>query len=196
MVNKEAANNDKPGVFALGLSVCRHVFAVIFLLLLSTCKSDAQNIAKRFIRVLQPDGNLYFVLPQTNFRSQNARENFIMDIAFLDSKDSATVNFTFFDRDLLIPKTITMVYDNWQYQTSVKQIYAEPERRRWQYRYTFDIPFEQLILFNRASKPVITISTDSSPSISFHTVRRWKKNQEINMMIIRIIQTNQTIVNN
>lgn len=117
-----------------------------------------------------------------------------MDITYLDCNDSATVNFTYTDKESINPETITIAYGSWQYQTTVKQIFIDLKKSEWNYRYTFNIPFDYFPLFFRAKDPVITITTDSDRTVPLHAVKQWKKNAEINHLIIQIIQKNKTPV--
>jgi hypothetical protein len=162
-----------------GLLIC-----AIFML--AQFAANAQKLSKYYTKLSQPEGMVYFIKPQSNF------SNFIMDVTYLDYKDTAVINFTFFDREDITPETLTIKYDNWHYQSDVKQIYIDRKKKQWIYRYSFRIPFEQLVLFYSAKAPSLTITTSSSRIITIKPVKRWKKNLEINNSIIVIIQRNKT----
>ncbi len=154
-------------------------------------KTAAQNLSKYYVSSVQPTGILYFILPQTNFNNPDTKKDFIIDVTYLNSKDSATVNFTFLDKENINPETITIAYSSWKYQTPVKRIYVDTEKDQWRYRYTFSIPFDQLVLFYKAKDPAITLSTGSAHVVSVKTVKQWEKNAEINNRIVQIIQKNK-----
>jgi hypothetical protein len=164
------------------------------MLVLTANRLSAQAPSKYYVSALQPAGILYFVLPQTNFINPDTKKDFVMDVTYLNSMDTATVNFTYFDnfdREIMGLEKICIAYDRWQYQTSVKRIYVDTEKKQLRYRYTFKIPFNQLVLFYKAKAPVITITTDLSRSIQIRTVKQWGKNYPVNNQIIQIIQKNK-----
>lgn len=189
MANKKTIGTGAAApVFSLfrqtGVLIC----CVFFM---AQCETNAQKLSKYYVSYSQPAGMMYFIQPQTNFNNTATKEKFISDVTYIDSNDSATINFTFSDKDDLNLKTITVAYGNWQYQSDVQRIYVDMDKKRWRYRYTFQIPFEQLVLFYRAKAPVITLATDSSRNISVKTIKQWKKNAEINNHIMQIIQKNK-----
>jgi hypothetical protein len=155
----------------------------------------AQDLSKYYVSYSQPAGMLYYILPQANFRNPETKSYFIMDITYLDYKDFVTVNFTYTDKESIDLETISVSYNDWLYQTTLKQIYVDIVKSRWEYRYTFDMPLNQFFIFFMAKDPIITITADSHRIILLHTVKRWKKNAEINNRIIQIIQKNKRIQN-
>ena len=160
-------------------------------LMLVQCETNAQKPSKYYVTYTQPDGSLYFIQPQTVFSNPETKTDFILDVTYLNSKDSATFSFTFFDKDDLNLETITVAYGDWQYQSTVKRIYVDGEKKLWRFRYTFNIPFDQLVRFYRAKEPVITLTTDTARAIPIKTTKQWGKNAEINQKIMQIIQINK-----
>ena len=188
MVNKKRPNSNKTGVSAPVLLLCKMLCVFVF----SMNLSSAQDPSKYYVSASHLDGILYFVLPQTNFINPNNKKDFVMDVTYLNSNDSAVVNFTYFDKEIMNFKDICIVYGSWQYQTSVSRIFVDADKKQWRYRYTFKIPFNQLVIFYNSKDPVITITTDSLHIIKIHTVKRWEKNNAVNKRIIQIIQRNKT----
>jgi len=179
----------KTGVTTPVFIFCIRMILLIFVL--APGKTAAQNLTKYYVALYQSDGVLYFVLPQTNFNNPQTKNDFIMDVTCHNSKDSATVNFTYYDRENFNPETIAITYNDWKYHAPVKRIYTDMEKGLWRYRYTFNIPFEQLSLFYKAKSPDITITTDLSRSIPVKTTKQWEKNADVNNKIIQIIQKNR-----
>ena len=188
MENKKVASIDKAGVSAPVFFLCKLIFVLVF----ATNKLSAQDPSKYYVSSSQPAGILYFVLPQTNFNNPDTKKDFVIDVTYLNSNDSAVVNFTYYDSEIMNLENICIAYDSWQYRTTVNRIYVDAEKKQWLYRYTFKIPFNQLVLFYRSKAPVITITTDSSRNIPIRTVKQWEKNFSVNNRIIQIIQKNKT----
>jgi len=183
------ANKKQGVVYATGATA--PVF--FFCFFLATGVSSAQNLSKYYINSVQSGSILYFIKPQTNFNNPKTRTDFIFDVTYLNSNDSATINFSYFDKENINPESITIAYSDWKYQTDLKRIYVDAKKELWRYRYSFKIPFDQLLLFYRAQSPIITISTDSSRIITIRTVKQWEKNADINRKIIQIIQKNKSL---
>jgi len=192
MANKKLKTDDQTGDKTPVFFFClQRLLLICCVSLLSTDMTSAQKLSKFYVSSSHPSGILYFVLPQTYFRNPDTKTDFVIDITYLDHKDSATVNFTYTDRESISLESITIAYDNWLYKTTVKRIYIDMAKSRWHYRYTFDIPFEKLPLFYRSKNPTITIKTNSERTITLQTVRRWRRNSEINNRIVQIIQKNK-----
>ena len=193
MVNKKEALNVKTGAKAPVFFLLRRICLFVCCMLLIQGKTNAQNPSAYYVSSMQSTGILYFVRPQTYFRNLNTNADLIMDVTYLNSRDSATINFSYFDRENINLETINISYDSWQYQTDVKRIFVEMKKKQWHYRYTFDIPFEQLELFYKTNAPVISLAAGSR-TINIQPIRRWRKNSEINNLIIQIIQKNKTSI--
>jgi len=191
MVNKKTARDQKTGAKAPVFFICQQICMLTGALLLATLGLNAQNLSKYYVSTSQPSGILYFVLPQTNFKNLELKKDFVMDVTYLNSNDSAVVNFTYIDREILNLITVSIAYGSWQYTSTASRIYVDAGKKQWNHRYTFKIPFNQLVLFYKAKEPVITITTDSLRSIPIHTVRQWGKNYPVNNRIMQVIQNNQ-----
>jgi len=180
-------------------NTCYFIFSIrwqtgllIFCILMFTqCESSAQKLSNYYVTSSQPEGVLYFIKPQTNFFTPSAKKEFIMDVTYPDYKDTAIINFTFFDKEDIHLQTITVAYNNWQYQSVVQRIYIDREKKQWRYRYSFQIPFEQLVFFYRAKTPILTLTTNSSSTITIKPMKQWEKNSEVNNRIIQVIQKNK-----
>ena len=192
MVNKKDTQKDKTGTLVPVFLVCRRICLLICCMAaLIPDKTNAQNPSAYYVSTKHPTGILYFIRPQTCFKNPKTNTDWILDVTYLNSKDSATINFSYFDSENINLETITISYNNWQYQATLKRIFVEADKKQWHYRYTFNIPFSQLVLFYRTKAPVITISTNSSRTIPIHTVKKWEKNADVNNRIIQIIQKNK-----
>ena len=182
MANKKTDDKRETGASAPVFFLC---------LLLTSGVSSAQNLSKYYVSSTQPDGILYFIKPQTNFNNPEIKTDFTFDVTYLNTNDSATVNFTYFDKKNIYPESITIAYGDWKYQTTLKRIYVDVDKDRWRYRYTLQIPFDQLVIFYRANAPVITITTNTPRTITIKPVKQWEKNADINHKIMQIIQINK-----
>ncbi|GHT25592.1 hypothetical protein FACS189430_12230 [Bacteroidia bacterium] len=147
----------------------------------------AQDLKKYYVSSIQPAGILYFILPQTNFTNPASHTGFSMDVTYLDSGDSATVNFTYSDPANIELRSITFAYLEWGYRAPVKRIYIDTNKNLWVYRYTFAIPFRDLSLFYRTKEPQITLTTDSGAIPLKAEKAQWKKNADISGRIIGMI---------
>ena len=65
---------------------------------MGTISLSAQKLHTHYSFLPQEGGNLYFIMPQKGFQTQDkkAKKKLIYDVAYLYPQDSATVNYTYF----------------------------------------------------------------------------------------------------
>jgi len=118
----------------------------LFVFLLSgSLAVQAQNITKDYVSSNQPDGILYYIVPQKGFQNNQTRIEY--DITYKTSSDSAIFNFSCFDKSekeidslgLRIADKIVFLHP--------KRIFVEPKKNAWHYRYTSAILLSDLAAF-------------------------------------------------
>lgn len=165
------------------------VTSVILTFLALSIQANAQNLTKYYVSSLQQQGILYFIFPQKNFKTPS-KEDFIYDITYLNSSDSATINFSYYDKESVILDSIVLKSSNIEYRSKVKRIFIDKEKGNWHYRYTFKVPFTKLLTFYKTPDPSLNIVTDKGTR-SLPVSEQWKKNVKPTVQIFHIIQKNK-----
>ena len=93
---------------------------------MGTISLSAQKLHTHYSFLPQEGGNLYFIMPQKGFQTQDkkAKKKLIYDVAYLYPQDSATVNYTYFHLNTFVTDSF-YVSDE-----SGKALYASPSERK------------------------------------------------------------------
>jgi len=166
------------------------LIALIFFI--STINVYSQNISKRYITTLQGNGVLCFVFPQSGFKNNKMKSEFVYDITYLTTNDTATINFSYWDKSNLTFDSITIYNANKKYSSVVKKIFVESKKQRWHYRYSSMFLFTDLIsFFDQSDTPNIILYTKQGAIELNIKARTWKKQSFMTDKILTLIKLNQ-----
>jgi hypothetical protein len=168
----------------------RHLFFIPLLFLTSII--NGQHISRYYTSSLQEKGTLYFIFPQSGFSNDKIKGEFIYDITCLTKNDTATLNFSYFEKSNRDIDSIAFVGIYKKYSGSVKKIFIETKKQKWHYRYTSKILFADLYdFFNQSDKPKIILYTQQGVVELTIKARIWKKRSSVTGKILTLIKYNQ-----
>ncbi|NDV80520.1 hypothetical protein [Bacteroides sp. 51] len=194
MVNNiiSASKRTTAGILPAVVSNTRilKVLTGMFFILLSIQFTAAQNISKYYTLTNQGDHKLYFIYPQSGFRSNT--DKLVFDLTHLDSRDYVTFNFTYTNKESLEVDSVSFIYDGTVAQLPAQRIYTE-FKSKWVHRIGVDIPFEQMQAFFRSDNtPEICLSSNGGKKISLYIKKGdWKRVARIDGRILEIITLNK-----
>lgn len=167
-----------------------HLFAIIFLLF--TFNVQSQNLSRHYASSVQENGILYYILPQEGFQNKTQKSKFVYDITYLTTQDSATVNFSYFDKSNLKIENLLVQYSNLEIFTIPERLYIETKGKNWHYRYSFKMLYSDLVqLFNESRSPEFILNTDQGPILLKIKSGTWQKQSAIIKKILSLIEQNR-----
>ena len=166
-------------------------YLLTFLFCVVSLGGSAQNLKKYYTSNIQDDGVLYFVHPDSKFANKKLNSEFKYDITYNTGGDTATFNFSYIDKNQYHLDSIAFFIEDSKYCFGIKKIFIEMRKSKWYYRYSVNIPFEQLKLFYPQDDPKIDIYRKSGSAIELRPRNSWKKNSDIVKKIFAIISYNK-----
>lgn len=176
-------------LYKLACYACQLFFV---LLLLGSNNIKAQNISKYYTSSIQESGTLYFILSQSGFENKNLNGEFIYDITYSTSLDTAVLNFSYFDEFERVIDSIILVTADTKYPSKVSRIFVETTKSKWHYRYSTKFSFADLVaFFNQTLPPDIFIYTQEGLVKLKIKGRLWNKQSSITKKILTLIKYNK-----
>lgn len=170
--------------------IARHLFFVSLLLLTSTI--NGQNISKYYTSSLQGNGTLYFIFPQSGFNNNKINGKLTYDITYLTTNDTATLNFSYYDKLDRTIDSVVFISGNQTFSSSAKKIFIETKKTKWHYRYSSKILFTDInVFFSQADNPNIILYTQQGTVELNIKTKTWKKQSSVTKKILTLIKYNQ-----
>lgn len=172
----------------------RYVIVSFFLFCMAGV--SAQKINKDYSFLPQEGGNLYFIMPQKGFRTDDklAKKDLVYDITYLCSQDSATVNYTYKYSTTFITDSLYVLDDAGQRLYDVKNtmLYTQPKGSRWEHRGTFKVPYPLLQTFYKSASPIQIVLIGKSGRHIVYTMKpsKWSKQAALIRNIFTVIDLN------
>jgi hypothetical protein len=164
----------------------------MFVLLIFSISCSAQKISNRFSSILQDNGTFYFIYKQGNFQGKQ-KVSLHFDISYLTSRDSATFNFSYFDKDITSIDSLILISPNKRLAVYAKKLFVEPYGKKWQHRFTTSPVFNDLQGFFVANpNPTMLLHTKNGYKTLHIKRRRWNKISSRTERIITLINYNKT----
>lgn len=155
------------------------VLLVIFLLM-STSSGIAQNISKHYTSSMQDEGVLYFIFSKSGFKNNKMKSKLNYDITYFSANDSATLNFSYFDKSIRTIDSLLFTGSNKTSFLKAKKIFIETKHKKWHHRYSLSVAFKDLdTLFSQAEKPVIILYTQQGIVELTIKAKTWKKHSSV-----------------
>jgi hypothetical protein len=157
-----------------------------------TLNVNGQNISKNYSSSIQNNGMLYFVFPQKGFENNKYRGKLTYDITYLTSKDTATLNFSYFEKSKRDIDSISFSNEAIKFSGSVKKIFIETNKLNWHYRYSTKVSFTDLnSFFIPNSNPKITIYSKQGDILLSTKQSDWIKKASKTKKILTLISLNK-----
>ena len=191
------ANNTKEGVhrgaFPLFFNRGLYLAIISFLVIFTTSFTvSGQKISKYYTAALIDSGTLYFIFPLDDFLDDVSKNRLIFDISYLSSRDSATVNFSYFLSSAHPAKALTFKAGDRVTECTPMKLFMDVENhQKWHHRFTTTIHLSDLEqFFQSVMPPEIIIATDDSLYTYRIKKHHWKKQGSIVMSILQMIGAN------
>lgn len=153
---------------------------------------QAEKIEKYYVSSLLKDGTIYHILPQQGFKSEGG--SLVYDITYLNSRDSATLNFSYLGELPLSIDSIIFVYTDLRIALPTKAFFMEPRKNKWKHRQTVHISYPALCsLFEREQAPQIILSTSKDLLTLEITPKKWREQSERITKILSLIRFNKKV---
>ena len=163
------ANEKRKGMHpgAFPFSVKRGASLVILSLLAFLAPSfsgSAQKLSNYYTAAIMDSGMLYFVFPLDDFQEDVTRSRLIFDISYLSSRDSATLNFSYFLSSADPAVGIVLRTEDGETACKATKLFIDLEdHQKWHHRFSTTILLSDLAHFFRSVVPPdILIETNES----------------------------------
>lgn len=168
------------------------LLTILLALTMAPFGAGAQKISKYWVSTKQDNGTLYYILPQEGFKSKEHRSELVYDITVMSSRDTSSVNFSYFDEKELAIDSLVFIMDDSIFPVRTEKIFVETEKKSWHYRYSADVPFNLLRgLFNRSHPPEIMLVAQPVDLTLRMKPGKWKKLSAVNQRIFTLINQNR-----
>lgn len=165
-------------------------FILAFLVVSISC--SAQKISNRFSSILQDNGTFYFIYKQGTFYGKK-KTSLHFDISYLSSRDSATFNFSYFDKEITSIDSLILIAATKRVAVPAKKLFVEPYGKKLQHRFTTSALFNDLVpFFSENSNPLIILHTKNGYKSLKISSGRWKKISSRTKKIMDLIIYNKT----
>lgn len=183
MANKKLTGNRTRGSLFF---ILPFLFSVLSLSLFS------QKISKYYVAGMQEKGILYYIYKQPSFRSTTGKRYLKFDITYLNSKDSATITFSYFDRSATTLDSLVLLDGSSRVPSQLKKIYIEDEGRSWNYRYSALVPYNNLVSFfsKPGSQTLLLYTKETQVNLKMKN-KAWKKSSARLSKIFQLINYNK-----
>lgn len=171
-----------------------YLLPILFFFISSTC--IAQKIHKEYSFYSNEEGSVYFIHPQKGFKSKDKEvvKDFIYDITYLSTKDSASFTFTYFTENILKADSLTIVGAGGSpiYTGEIEMYFVQPYKGKiWQHRGNLVIPYDILVQLYQNESPY-SISLNGRKTIHYEMkAGTWKKQSSIVLKIFDVIKYNK-----
>ena len=170
--------------------------AFILLLLIAWSiphSSNGQNIAKHYTSSMEDNGTIYYIRPQSGFK-RAAKGSLDYDITYITGNDSATFDFSFYNKSLLTTiDSIVVIADGNRYTSRTTKLFVESKKHKWHYRYAATFSFADLKkIFEAKQPPLLTIHSQSQSFSMKQSQKKWSKNSGITSKIFNLIMLNKS----
>jgi hypothetical protein len=162
---------------------------LVLLLFLFSINAYSQNISKKYHSIVQQNGILYFVYPQEGFK--RTKSTFVYDLTYLTPGDSATLNFTIVDKNIIQADSLFLHIDSITLKAAPAKMFVEPKHSKWKCRFTSKFLFSDLDSFYREGQPEIIVGTGTGKLTYSISKGAWKKQYSVMHKIIQLIKVNQ-----
>jgi hypothetical protein len=152
-----------------------------------------QNLDKYYTRRVQEGGDIFFILPNSDFKNAEAKTGFVFDITIREGGDSATINFTYHSRDPLPAVGLLLKSATRQEESPAKKLYVDFVKRNWEQRYSSTVAYDALVdMIAGETPPMFQVKT-TKQVLTFKTKKRkWEKYAEALRKIFYIINSDNT----
>ena len=143
-------------------------------LFLTSCA--AHKTKKYYSAYIQGNGMLYHANTPYSFHD-NSGNHFVYDITYLPDKDSAILNFSFYDKAAITIDSISLARSgSTALSAPAKRIFIEQRKNKWHYRYTaaFGAAVLNKLLLQNSSAPLVAIHTDKGGLSLSISNKHWK----------------------
>ncbi|MFA8449279.1 MAG: hypothetical protein ACEPOW_01125 [Bacteroidales bacterium] len=186
------ANNNLQKSRILRCSALLYLLIFVFI----GVQAKGQHLKKYYTSLLQEKGTLYFIDPILTFHGKQKDAYLNLDITYLSSKDSLTVNFTYKDDSIRKLKQISFSGEGENgnkifLKSNCSMIYIDAEKKIWKHRYTSDFKFTDFVrLFDTSKYLEVTVYYDTGKSNLRIKKKDWKKYRVIIQKIFKVIALN------
>lgn len=163
---------------------------VLFLLCVITISTHGQNLQDHYVAKKQTDGTLYFIFPFTLFEQAGQHEGLTMDITYKSGNDSATINFTYYQKKTACADSVLFSNSLDSVSARTEKIYIEVRKMPvWEHRYSLKLPFQKLnTLFSTNTPTTVTLYSQGEELIYTPKKAIWTKHTKIISTILDMIQ--------
>lgn len=165
---------------------------LLFLFFITICNiTNAQKISKYYTSSMQENGVLYFIEPKQKFKNKTERCKLYYDLTYLTTKDSISLNFTYYDNALRVIDSISFIQNNKQISSNAEKIFIETDKKLWQHRYAAKFSFNDLnSIFQQETATTILIYYENETTQLEIKNSSWKRQSEIMSKILTLIKAN------
>lgn len=154
--------------------------------------AKAQNISKFYTSSIQDKGTLYYIFP-LKLNNNKKHLSFFYDITSLSSKDSISVNFTFYNNKKLVIDSFCLKNFNQELNLIPIKLFVETDKKYWIYRYSVQIHNANFnALFKSIQPPNIYLICNGEEKTELKIRKKsWKKQSKIISKILEIKDMNR-----
>jgi hypothetical protein len=172
------------------LSKRPHLFAISLLFTLNT---NGQKINKYYSTFPQEKGALYFIISQSEIKSNQDKGSFKFDITHLSVSESITFNFTVILPEIEIIDSITFNSKGGQLiTTNATKFYIENAKKElWEHRYSTKLLYFPFVSLYENSNLTFEVITRKGKYTFTPSGKKWEKEKDAFIKIFKMINANK-----
>jgi len=175
----------------------RRIILIITSLFIYSAFALADKLEDRYVMKIFDEGQLYFILPFEIQTQTNKVKPLSVDITYLTTADSITMNMSVLTMKELNTDSVVLEGENKVVIPDFQTFFIEKEGKYWFHRYSIQIPYCQFMQFYSATKPLHIEIHSATQCIQYgYTQTQWNKDRIWMLQIIKIMENNKRLLNN
>lgn len=165
----------------------------LFIFLSISVFTTAENINKRYIMSQSESGTLFFILPQKVPSVASKLKSISIDITYLTSRDSVTINATLITKQKISLDSLGF-YSFLNTINKPQLIYVQKKSNNWIYRFGVKLPYSFLRRAYEDKTPFKLVLYSLNSQFCFqYTESKWKRNKKWMNEVLSLIDLNSQI---
>lgn len=151
----------------------------------------AERLEDRFVSRSYTDGMLYFIEP-FQLPSISKKEPIFLDVTYLTSQDSITLNMSVYYNEILQIDSICFVYDDTLKISKLLTFFIEKEKNKFVHRHSCRIPYFALLKMYQNEKQPFTMELFTDKGVFLYSYgKKWEKERSWMIQIFQLISKNR-----
>ncbi|MDD4823064.1 MAG: hypothetical protein PHI48_10980 [Bacteroidales bacterium] len=164
---------------------------ILFIFLLFPSFLFAQNINNKYKMRQTDEGTLFFILPYKIPSCAPKQKELKVDVTYLSSRDSITINATLISKDEITLDSICFLYSDHKTINKPQLLFIQRKSNNWIYRFGFKLPYIDIKrAYENESSFKLTIYSKQNQFCYQFGDSKWEKSKKWMNQILHLIDLN------